>query len=307
MSLFRPVLRPEKVWYIRCFLWNRFWKSRTEESWIQVPLLKFLEENSNATAILIYPTKVCLQLYNYARISWYFFQALAQDQRTALEQLLCACPGLQHIKVATYDGDTPQDHRRSKPAAFCAWQLVISPAIRETASVIFTNFVRTRKQVSWSLLTMLSRTCCTPLFYLTRSFGGRELLCVFNLTLTLTYILSFIKNIKLVAVDELHYYSNLFGRWDLWVHHFIPVSWKLPSHVAQIIRRFRRICAAVGSMFQFASFMFLLTKSLSDQRVVFVSCSATISKPSQHMKRLFGVEVCSYASHCVSSESSCRT
>ncbi|KAG2115190.1 DEAD H helicase [Suillus discolor] len=156
----------------------------------QVPLLKFLEENSNATAILIYPTK-----------------ALAQDQRTALEQLLCACPGLQHIKVATYDGDTPQDHRR---------------AIRETASVIFTNF----DMLHASIL---------PHEELWRTF---------------------IKNIKLVAVDELHYYSNLFG-----------------SHVAQIIRRFRRICAAVGN-----------------QRVVFVSCSATISKPSQHMKRLFGVE-----------------
>ncbi|KAG1882994.1 hypothetical protein F4604DRAFT_1953038 [Suillus subluteus] len=156
----------------------------------QVPLLKFLEENSSATAIFIYPTK-----------------ALAQDQHTALEQLLWACPGLQHIKVATYDGDTPQDHRRT---------------IRETASVIFTNF----DMLHASIL---------PHEELWRTF---------------------IKNLKLVAVDELHYYSNLFG-----------------SHAAQIIRRFRRICAAVGN-----------------QRVIFVSCSATISKPSQHMKRLFGVE-----------------
>ncbi|KAG1730617.1 DEAD H helicase [Suillus lakei] len=135
------------------------------------------------------------------------YQALAQDQRTALEQLLWACPGLQHIKVATYDGDTLQDHRR---------------AIRETASVIFTNF----DMLHASIL---------PHEELWRTF---------------------IKNLKLVAVDELHYYSNLFG-----------------SHVAQVIRRFRRICAAVGN-----------------QRVIFVSCSATISKPSQHMKRLFGVE-----------------
>ncbi|KAG2076017.1 DEAD H helicase [Suillus decipiens] len=156
----------------------------------QVPLLKFLEENSDATAIFIYPTK-----------------ALAQDQRTALEQLLWACPGLQHIKVATYDGDTPQDHRR---------------IIRKTASVIFTNF----DMLHASIL---------PHEELWRTF---------------------VKNLKLVAVDELHYYSNLFG-----------------SHVAQIIRRFRRICAAVGN-----------------QRVIFVSCSATISKPSQHMKCLFGVD-----------------
>ncbi|KAG1858378.1 DEAD H helicase [Suillus subalutaceus] len=135
------------------------------------------------------------------------YQALAQDQRTALEQLLWACPGLQHIKVATYDGDTPQDHRRT---------------IRETASVIFTNFDMLHASI----------------------LPHEE------------FWRTFIKNLKLVAVDELHYYSNLFG-----------------SHVAQIIRRFRRICAAVGN-----------------QRVIFVSCSATISKPSQHMKRLFGVE-----------------
>ncbi|OJA19678.1 hypothetical protein AZE42_06950 [Rhizopogon vesiculosus] len=154
----------------------------------QVPLLKFLEENSDATAIFIYPTK-----------------ALAQDQRAALEQLLWACPGLQHVKVATYDGDTPQENRRT---------------VRETASVIFTNF----DMLHASIL---------PHEELWRTF---------------------MKNLKLVAVDELHYYCNLFG-----------------SHVAQIIRRFRRICTAVGN-----------------SRVIFVSCSATIANPSQHMKRLFG-------------------
>ncbi|KAG6332893.1 hypothetical protein ID866_6200 [Astraeus odoratus] len=59
-----------------------------------------------------------------------------------------------------------------------------------------------------------------------------------------------------MAIDELHYYSDLMG-----------------SHVAQVMRRFRRICAAVGN-----------------HETIFVSCSATIAKPSQHMKRLFGVE-----------------
>lgn len=44
---------------------------------------------------------------------------------------------------------------------------------------------------------------------------------------------SFFKNLKLVAVDELHYYSGIFG-----------------SHVAYIIRRLRRVCAAVGSKLQ---------------------------------------------------------
>ena len=38
-------------------------------------------------------------------------QALAQDQKTALEQMLWSCPGLRHIRVATYDGDTPRERR----------------------------------------------------------------------------------------------------------------------------------------------------------------------------------------------------
>ncbi|KAG8791791.1 hypothetical protein FRC16_000283, partial [Serendipita sp. 398] len=75
----------------------------------QVPALLFLEEDNDSTAIYIYPTK-----------------ALAQDQRLALDQLVHACPGLEDIKVSTYDGDTPKEKR---------------PQIRESASVIFTNFV----------------------------------------------------------------------------------------------------------------------------------------------------------------------
>ncbi|KAK7693290.1 hypothetical protein QCA50_002857 [Cerrena zonata] len=155
----------------------------------QVPLLRFLKSDSHAKAIFIYPTK-----------------ALAQDQKAALEQLLCACPGLEHIKVSTYDGDTPQEHRRE---------------IRETASVIFTNF----DMIHASIL---------PHEDVWRSF---------------------LKYIKLVAVDELHYYAGIFG-----------------SHVAQVIRRFRRVCAAIGN-----------------KRVQFVSCSATIAKPSRHMSDMFGV------------------
>ncbi|KAL6309039.1 P-loop containing nucleoside triphosphate hydrolase protein [Sparassis latifolia] len=156
----------------------------------QVPLLRFLEQDHDATAMFIYPTK-----------------ALAQDQRTALEQLLFACPGLEHIKVCTYDGDTPQEQRAG---------------IRETASVIFTNF----DMLHFSIL---------PHEDLWRRF---------------------LKNLKLVAVDELHYYSNIFG-----------------SHVAFVMRRFRRVCFAVGN-----------------RRIRFVSCSATISKPKEHMKNIFGIE-----------------
>ncbi|KAF5373039.1 hypothetical protein D9758_001725 [Tetrapyrgos nigripes] len=155
----------------------------------QVPLLRFLEENRNATAIFVYPTK-----------------ALAQDQRTALENLLVACPGLEHVQVSTYDGDTPQ-HLRA--------------GIRTTASVIFTNF----DMIHVSIL---------PHEELWRSF---------------------LKNLKLFVVDELHYYSGNMG-----------------SHVAQIMRRFRRLCAAVGN-----------------RRTRFVSCSATISNPGKHMVDIFGI------------------
>lgn len=67
---------------------------------------------------------------------------------------------------------------------------------------------------------------------------------------------TFLKNLKFVVVDELHVYNGLFG-----------------SHVAYIMRRLRRICAAVGN-----------------RHVKFISCSATVANPEQHMKSIFGVE-----------------
>lgn len=66
---------------------------------------------------------------------------------------------------------------------------------------------------------------------------------------------TFLKNLKFVVVDELHVYNGLFG-----------------SHVAYIMRRLRRICAAVGN-----------------RHVKFISCSATVANPEQHMKSIFGV------------------
>ncbi|KAJ7090229.1 P-loop containing nucleoside triphosphate hydrolase protein [Mycena belliarum] len=156
----------------------------------QVPVLQFLEGNRDSKAILMYPTK-----------------ALAQDQRAALEQLIACCPGLEHLNVATYDGDTPQEDRAR---------------IRETASVVFTNF----DMIHASIL---------PHENLWRTF---------------------FRNLEILAVDELHYYSGVFG-----------------SHVAQIIRRLRRVLAALGNT-----------------RAIFVSCSATVANPSMHMQRLFGIE-----------------
>lgn len=67
---------------------------------------------------------------------------------------------------------------------------------------------------------------------------------------------AFLQNLKIVVVDELHYYSGLMG-----------------SHVAFIMRRLRRICAAVGN-----------------RHVKFVSCSATVANPREHFRTIFGIE-----------------
>lgn len=67
---------------------------------------------------------------------------------------------------------------------------------------------------------------------------------------------NFLQNLRFVVVDELHVYNGLFG-----------------SHVALIMRRLRRICAAVGN-----------------RKVKFVSCSATVANPEEHMRTIFGVE-----------------
>ncbi|KAI9718310.1 MAG: hypothetical protein M1828_006774 [Chrysothrix sp. TS-e1954] len=67
---------------------------------------------------------------------------------------------------------------------------------------------------------------------------------------------TFLQNLKYVVVDELHVYNGLFG-----------------SHVAFIMRRLRRICAALGN-----------------KNVKFISCSATVANPEEHMKTIFGVD-----------------
>ncbi|KAJ4488352.1 DEAD/H helicase [Lentinula aciculospora] len=156
----------------------------------KIPLLRVLEHDARATAIFVYPTK-----------------ALAQDQKIALENILKTCPGLEHIQVFTYDGDTPTEQRAG---------------IRTGASVIFTNFD-------------MIHAAILPHEELWRSF---------------------LKNLRLFVADELHYYSGTFG-----------------SHVAQIMRRFRRVCAAIGN-----------------HSTRFVSCSATIANPLAHMVNIFGLD-----------------
>lgn len=67
---------------------------------------------------------------------------------------------------------------------------------------------------------------------------------------------NFLTNLKYVVVDELHVYNGLFG-----------------AHVALIMRRLRRVCAAVGN-----------------HRVKFISCSATVANPEEHMRTIFGLD-----------------
>ena len=67
---------------------------------------------------------------------------------------------------------------------------------------------------------------------------------------------TFLKNLKFVVVDEIHVYNGLFG-----------------SHVAFIMRRLRRICAALGN-----------------RHIRFISCSATVANPREHFKTIFGIE-----------------
>lgn len=67
---------------------------------------------------------------------------------------------------------------------------------------------------------------------------------------------TFLQNLKYVVVDEIHVYNGLFG-----------------SHVAFIMRRLRRICAAVGNC-----------------HIKFISCSATVANPMEHFKTIFGIE-----------------
>ena len=62
------------------------------------------------------------------------------------------------------------------------------------------------------------------------------------------------RNLKYVVVDEAHVYRGVFG-----------------SHVANILRRLRRICAIYGSSPQF------------------ICCSATIANPGEHAQRLVGL------------------
>ncbi|SCV05571.1 LANO_0H10418g1_1 [Lachancea nothofagi CBS 11611] len=67
----------------------------------------------------------------------------------------------------------------------------------------------------------------------------------------------FLMHLKLVVVDELHMYKGLFG-----------------SHVALVLRRLQRLTHGFYNNFD----------------IKFISCSATLKRPIEHMKSIFGIE-----------------
>ena len=73
----------------------------------QLPILSHLAANSTATALYISPTK-----------------ALAQDQKASLAAMCSGTASLADVLVASYDGDTPPEARRT---------------IRESARIVITN------------------------------------------------------------------------------------------------------------------------------------------------------------------------
>ena len=68
----------------------------------KIPLLTSLEDDNQSTAILVFPTKVtvfvrCSLLDSIDGVQMQ--KALAQDQKSALEQLVRAVPSLAHLEV----------------------------------------------------------------------------------------------------------------------------------------------------------------------------------------------------------------
>jgi DEAD/DEAH box helicase domain-containing protein len=148
------------------------------------PVLNAILQDASSRALYLFPTK-----------------ALAQDQLAEL-QAMCETLATEQIGVFTYDGDTPQDARRT---------------IRARAHVVLSN----PDMVHSGILPHHPRWA--KLF----------------------------ENLRYVVIDELHAYRGVFG-----------------SHLANVLRRLRRICRHYGS------------------DPVFLCSSATIANPRDLAERL---------------------
>ena len=149
-----------------------------------LPVLDAIARDPKTRALYVYPTK-----------------ALAQDQARKLSEL-----GLQGLRHAIYDGDTPRDDR---------------PAIRRRSNLILTN-------------PDMLHVGVLPNH---RNWG------------------EVLGRLRYVVVDEAHVYRGVFG-----------------SHVANVLRRLRRIAGAYGTAPRF------------------VMTSATIGNPGELAERLSGLD-----------------
>jgi DEAD/DEAH box helicase domain-containing protein len=152
-----------------------------------LPVLQALVQQPEARVLYLFPTK-----------------ALAQDQLAELMELSKSLPDM---RMFTYDGDTPQDARRS---------------VRARANLVLTNPDMLHSGI------LPHHTKWVNLF----------------------------QNLKYVVIDELHAYRGVFG-----------------SHLANVLRRLKRICRHYGATPQF------------------IMASATIANPGDLARRLTGETV----------------
>src|SRR5216684_2530948 len=152
-----------------------------------LPVLQALVQQPDARVLYLFPTK-----------------ALAQDQLAELTELAKSLPDM---RMFTYDGDTPQDARRS---------------VRARANLVLTNPDMLHSGI------LPHHTKWVNLF----------------------------QSLRYVVIDELHAYRGVFG-----------------SHLANLLRRLKRICRHYGSAPQF------------------IMASATIANPKELAERLTGEPV----------------
>jgi DEAD/DEAH box helicase domain-containing protein len=152
-----------------------------------LPVLQALVQQPDSRVLYLFPTK-----------------ALAQDQLAELGELAKTLPDM---RMFTYDGDTPQDARRS---------------VRARANLVLTNPDMLHSGI------LPHHTKWVNLF----------------------------QNLRYVVIDELHAYRGVFG-----------------SHLANVLRRLKRICRHYGSAPQF------------------IMASATIANPKELAERLTGEAV----------------
>src|SRR5215468_1179336 len=152
-----------------------------------LPVLQALVQQPESRVLYLFPTK-----------------ALAQDQLAELTELAKSLPDM---RMYTYDGDTPQDARRS---------------VRARANLVLTNPDMLHSGI------LPHHTKWVNLF----------------------------QNLRYVVIDELHAYRGVFG-----------------SHLANVLRRLKRICRHYGSSPQF------------------IMASATIANPRELAERLTGETV----------------